>query len=180
MGRTEPQGLTAEHRRAIGVTLLATLLVVAGSLPWGTVQITADPIGGLLEPLGVQGVRMTFAPTLTFTAWDSTVSPLGLELPNTLPILAGAAVAVLCWLGCLGIWKAPRAVPVLLCAYGLIQTLWFLVTVSVNARASLGIGSVLALAAWVAIGAVLVRARDRAQPARRSAEARTAGAPRRR
>jgi len=151
--------MSPERRRAIGVTLLALLVLAFAFLPWGRVPVR--PFGA---DLGLD--QLPGFPSITLDGWHGSITPhaysFAVELPNWLVVLAALVVAALCWLRCQGVWRVPAPFMILLVAYGLAHSLGVPLGLAAAEGSSAAIGGFLTAATWVAIALVLARTRPAA------------------
>lgn len=125
---------------AIGVTLLGLLVLLAGFLTWDSIIGAAElPIGGHL----IRGFEFT----LLVNAWNRFISPGGATLPNWLVVVAALQFAAFAWMRHRRFWTAPHAVHLGLAIYGVGHAGYVVLVLAGKDEASVGIGSLLTLAA---------------------------------
>ncbi|HEX5322454.1 MAG TPA: hypothetical protein VFW40_01620 [Capsulimonadaceae bacterium] len=129
----------------IGQLLWCALVFVAAFLPWATVQGSpALSIGGF--PMGNMSISMP----LTLTGWNGSLTMAHIQFPNWLVIAAALGIAIVATLRAAGYQQAPRAVEWVLAIYGALYMLAFLAFM-LNTNATLGIGCILTLVAFIGL-----------------------------
>jgi hypothetical protein len=135
---------------AIGVSVAAVVVLIASFMPWGELRGTPNaPLGGAL----FQGMNLS----LTMTAWNGNITILGLKIPNWLVVVAASAAALISWLKALSVWQAHIGLSVGLTVYGFLHACWVLVSLGASDDGSIGIGSLLTAAAFVAMVVLVVQ-----------------------
>ena len=130
-----------QRNRAIGLTVAAVGVLAASFMPWGEIRGGgAGPFGAMLEGLGL---------SLTVTAWNGSITVLGVKIPNWLVVVAAAGAAVVAWLKVARVWEPPAALLYALAGYGLFHSVWVVLALMFSSRGALGIGSLLTAAAFV-------------------------------
>jgi hypothetical protein len=159
--------MTTGRRSAIEVTAAAVAVFVAALLPWGAVDFRRAP-APLGPPFGDAFNQMFQAVgTVPVTAWNGHARVAGVNLPNALVLICGAALAVLSWLSAAAVWVPPAWLPIALAGYGLAHGGYVLVGLAVSEEGSMGVGVVLTVAAFAWMLVAVVRQRRAARPAGR-------------
>lgn len=133
-----------ERQPPVGVTMLGLIVLVAGFLSWGTVTgPMQSPFGGDLFG------QMTI--TARIDAWNGSIEPTGVSLPNALVVVAALALVLFAWLRHAGTWRAPRGVSLGLAIYALGHVAFLIVMLAGADEATVGVGALLTAAACVGL-----------------------------
>jgi hypothetical protein len=152
-------------RPPIGLTVAAVVVLVASFLPWGEIRSAPQlEFGEFFPPFGM--IRPGTSPfgenpfgemEISINAWNGSITPAGLKLPNWLVVLAAGGVALVGWLSARGVWKPHVAVPIGLAGYGLAHSgFWFFVLARAE-TGSPGIGVIVTGLAFVGMLVVVLQ-----------------------
>ncbi len=131
-----------------GFITCSVLILVASFMPWGTLQASFGFLGWQ---------------TITVSGWNGHFTLEGIESPNWMAVLCGLALGVFAVLRNHLIWRAPTALCVILCLYGILHLGFTVGILSTNDNGQLGIGSVLTLGAFLALFVLTIKSAVRGQ-----------------
>ena len=135
----------------VGTIAAAVVVLIASFLPWGSFAGSAG--GGFFG-----GMRVTF----TMNAWNGTVGLMDMPVPHWLAVVVAVAIAVIAALKAYDVWVAHPAVNVLLACYGVLHL--GLTVLLLGARGSVGVGSIVTLACFIALLVLAVKAMKQGSP----------------
>ncbi|RYG23659.1 hypothetical protein EON82_13330 [bacterium] len=130
---------------ALSYSLAALAAFFAALMPWGEV-----PAGPFLGNPVLDGVISEV--NVSVDAWHSSVTALGVKLPNWTPLLVAAGLAAWAWAG------APRSrwiIPAIV--YGLLHTLGAAVMFQARPGGTIGLGIVVTFIAFVSMLSTTIR-----------------------
>jgi hypothetical protein len=135
----------------IGLWTACGVALFSAFLPW---------IAFSVDAVQATGGAPLFA--ATFSAWSAHVSIAGVVIPHWLLFFMALTIGVFAALRHFSVWTAPPIGDLILVAYAVVHVIVSLATLPLGAH--VGIGTVGALASFVAIGVLLVRRWLRSMP----------------
>jgi hypothetical protein len=141
-----------EH--AIGVAAGAVAVVVAAFMPWGTIR--AEPVISISRE-GFPNPFDGMAVTMTLTGWNGTFTFAGMAIPNWFAVVLALATAGVVWMRAAETWHPPRWLPLGLALLGCAQIVGILAVLAFSGKGTIGIGALIAGAAFVAMIAMCRR-----------------------
>ncbi len=152
-------------RPPVGILACSGIILIASFLPWGTLAVDLRDVFENATSEAFPGLRFPSMPISTaqakVTAWNSHVSPFGMELPSWLVVLCGIGVGVIAVLGVTNKWQAPAALPIGLSTYGLLHSGYMIVVMANGGE--VGIGSLATVVAFAALLTLTIRAASKAK-----------------
>ena len=134
-------------KQAKFLSLAAVVAIVVSFMPW--LSLSRGPtVDEDLFPFGEV--------TISATAWNTFVSPVGLDIPNWLIPVVVSGIAVLAWLEALSLWKLSRWVPLFMIGLAVTQLVCILGYAAYSSTLAAGIGAYLALLVSLAVVTILV------------------------